>query len=267
MKYYVIADPHSFYDEMVEALDEKGYFDDPNPHKLIICGDIFDRGWQANQMQEFVSGLIDRDEVILIKGNHEDLAESLALNFKQYASRGLMKSHHHSNGTVDTFSRLTGMDLIDMEMEPEQCAFKIKETDYFKKIIPAMKNYFETEHFIFVHGWIPCTALGSLEYPRDFIYRENWRELDDEEWELARWYNGMMAASRGVTEDGKTIVCGHFHTSWGHANLEKRCSEFGRDADFSTYYGNGIIALDACTAYSHRVNCMVIEDTPLTHFI
>lgn len=40
MKYYVVADVHGFYDQMVKALTEKGYFDDKSPHKLIICGDL-----------------------------------------------------------------------------------------------------------------------------------------------------------------------------------------------------------------------------------
>lgn len=36
MRYYITADP------LKKALEEKGYFSDPEPHKLIICGDLFD---------------------------------------------------------------------------------------------------------------------------------------------------------------------------------------------------------------------------------
>lgn len=32
------------------------------------------------------------------------------------------------------------------------------------------------------------------------------------------------------------------------------------DSDFSPYYANGIIAIDTCTAFSRKVNCMVLED-------
>ena len=87
----------------------------------------------------------------------------------------------------------------------------------------------------------------------------NWRETEENFWRASRWINGM-AASASVYEDGKTIVCGHWHASYGHAVLEKLGSEFGADADFHPYYGNGIIALDACTAASGFVNCIVIED-------
>ena len=41
---------------------------------------------------------------------------------------------------------------------------------------------------------------------------------------------------------------------------ERKCSEFGDDADFSPYYGKGIVAIDACTVRSKQINCIVIEE-------
>ena len=35
------------------------------------------------------------------------------------------------------------------------------------------------------------------------------------------------------------------------------------DEDFSPFYSEGIIAIDACTAVSGRVNCIVIEDNEI----
>ena len=69
-----------------------------------------------------------------------------------------------------------------------------------------------------------------------------------------------MHTLTGVMEKDKTIVCGHWHCSWGHCRLEGKCSEFGKDSDFSPFYADGIIAIDGCTAYSGRVNCIVLED-------
>jgi len=77
----------------------------------------------------------------------------------------------------------------------------------------------------------------------------------------ARWINGMLAARTAQAD--KTVVCGHWHTSYGHSRLEKKCTEFGPDADFSPYYGSAIIALDACTVHSHKINVLVIEDEEL----
>ena len=63
-----------------------------------------------------------------------------------------------------------------------------------------------------------------------------------------------------TADENKTIVCGHWHTSYGHSKYEHKGTEFGEDADFSPYYAPGIIAIDACTAFSGMVNCLVIED-------
>jgi hypothetical protein len=70
----------------------------------------------------------------------------------------------------------------------------------------------------------------------------------------------MEAAHNGILEAGKTIVCGHWHCSFGHARYEQYGSDFEDDANFDPYCAEGILAIDACTAFSHRVNCVVIED-------
>ena len=57
LKYYVVADTHGYYNEMVEALTEKGYYADTTPHKLIMCGDLFDRGSQNKEIEKFVLDL------------------------------------------------------------------------------------------------------------------------------------------------------------------------------------------------------------------
>ena len=66
--------------------------------------------------------------------------------------------------------------------------------------------------------------------------------------------------TRDVTVDGKTVVCGHWHCSYGHSRYEQKCSEFGPDADSTPYRAPGIIALDAYTAHSGKVNVIVLED-------
>ena len=117
-----------------------------------------------------------------------------------------------------------------------------------------MLDYYETDHYVFVHGWIPCARDRQGGYG----YYSEWRDASDGEWRSARWYNGMDAARTCMEE--KTIVCGHWHTSYGHSRYEGKGSEFGSDADFNPYYAPGIIALDACTAHSGQVNVIVIED-------
>ena len=248
MKYYVTADIHGFFTPMMKALTDAGYFSDPQPHNLIILGDVLDRGREAQKVQQFILDEMDKDRVILIRGNHEDLFEEMVNEDK-----GKPYSHHVSNGTYDSALQLTGYDPVMASIRSYDFADAAKETAFFLKIMPSMKDYYETEHYIFVHGWIPCLRdRGSYSYIGDWRTAENL-------WPEARWLNGMEV-SRHVTENGKTIVCGHWHASYGHSALEGKGSEFGPDADFTPYYGQGVIALDACTAVSGFVNCIVIED-------
>ena len=248
MRYYVISDVHGFYTNMTDALKSAGYFDDPQPHKLIILGDLFDRGTEALALQSFVTDLLERDAVILVRGNHEDLFEKMITE-----DHGIAYQLHISNGTYDTALQLTGYDPVMAGLRHYDFADAAMETPYYQKIIPAMVNYYETAHYVFVHGWVP-----GVFSKRGYNYFSDWRDCPEPEWAAARWFNGMACISS--TGEEKTIVCGHWHASYGHSRIEERCSEFGPDADFTPYYGNGIIALDACTAVSGFVNCILIED-------
>lgn len=250
MRYYVTSDIHGFYTPFIEALTRSGYFMDTTPHKLVILGDLFDRGKEAIQLQAFILDLMERDEVILIRGNHEDLFEELVTE-----DEGLAYSHHVSNGTYETALRLTGYDMAIAMVREYDFVDAAKETAFYRKIIPAMRDCYETEHYVFVHGWIPCIR----ERDGSYSYNAAWRTAGPAEWRKARWYNGMDAA-RTAADETKTVVCGHWHTSYGHSKYEQNGPEFGEGADFRPYRARGILALDACTAYSGMVNCVVLED-------
>ena len=132
MKYYITADIHGFYTEFHKALDEAGYFTDSEPHKLIILGDIFDRGQEAVKMQEFILQLMEQDAVILVRGNHEDLFEEMVT-----IDEGLPVRHHVSNGTYGTALQLTGYDPTMAQIRHWDLAEAARETTYYQQIIPA----------------------------------------------------------------------------------------------------------------------------------
>ena len=48
MRYYVVADVYGYYTQMKSAIEKAGFFSNPTLHKLIMLGDIFDRGHEAN---------------------------------------------------------------------------------------------------------------------------------------------------------------------------------------------------------------------------
>ncbi len=243
MKYYVMADIHGFYTPMIKALEDAGYFDEKCPHKLIICGDLFDRGKEALKVQEFVMQGLAKDEIILIRGNHEDLAISMLNNWHR---NSFLEVGHILNGTVDTALQLTGVkNKAGLLSSPFETYRNFADSPYISQIIPQMLDYYETENYLFVHGWIPSV---------------DWRNATSKDWADARWLNGMEQAHNGVVDKNKTIVCGHWHTSFGHYHYEGKGSEFGSNADYSIYSADGIIALDACTVETGRINCLVIKD-------
>ena len=139
MKYYFTADIHGFYTEFHKVLDEAGYFTDPEPHKLIILGDIFDRRQEVVEMQRFILSLLEQDAVILVRGNHEDLYEEMIT-----IDEGLPVRHHKSNGTYGTALQLTGYDpglAIIRNFDFTEAA---QDTAYYRQIIPAMIDFYET---------------------------------------------------------------------------------------------------------------------------
>lgn len=107
MRYYVISDVHGYYTQMKSALEKAGFFSDTTPHKLIMLGDLFDRGHEAKQLQQFILEQMEQDKIILIRGNHEDLFVELVTT-----DAGMPYSYHKSNGTYDTALQLTGFDPV-----------------------------------------------------------------------------------------------------------------------------------------------------------
>ena len=247
MKFYTVADVHAFFSVMHRALEKAGFFSDTGPHKLIMLGDSFDRGPEPKEMQSFILDLMEKDAVILIKGNHDDMYEELATK-----DHGLPYSHHVMNGTYESALVLTGFDPYQAKMQNYAFAEAIKQTPLFAQILPSMRDYFETKQYVFVHGWIP-----TFHDRREYWENRNWRNAKPTAWKMARWYNGMDL--RQVCTEKKTIVCGHWHCSYGHSKSEGK-PEFGPGADFSPYQAPGIIAIDGCTAQSGIVNVLVLYD-------
>lgn len=264
IKYYVISDPHGFYSEMIKAITEKGFFEDKEPHKLIVCGDMMDRGNEALKMQEFMLDLLNKDELIYIRGNHEDLMLELANTLKDYRTSDWFyynNNHHWSNGTLYTALQLCGYeDEFDALDNPQKFSQEILATPFVTELIPKSINFFETENYVFVHGWIPFHKSLDKDFNDTYKKHKSWRRANKNYWDTARWANGISAAVNGIILKNKTIVCGHIRTSFGHAVYHHNGTARGDGAIHTPYYNEGIIALDACTVKSGFVNCIVIEE-------
>ena len=133
MKYYVTADVHGYFTALKTALAAQGFFEDTEPHKLVICGDLYDRGTEALQLQEFILDLLSRDQVVLIRGNHEDLALDLLHNWSR---KSYLQCHHNLNGTVDTVCQLTGFSEREVYTKTDEVGKAFLE----KPFAAAIKN-------------------------------------------------------------------------------------------------------------------------------
>ncbi len=254
-KYFVISDIHGFYSEMITALNKAGFDINNENHILISCGDLFDRGKKNKECLEFVMSLPE-ERRILIKGNHEDLLEDLLLN-----RRGIEAYDKH-NGTLSTIEQLSGGKQKYAGLEV------LRNNELLKDYLYSLKDYYANKDYIFCHGYVPSETR----------YKEIVFNLDasKEEWRSARWKNGMREwrinkYHQDVYDeemlDKRTIVCGHWHTSYGHANFHKVGKEFPSEGTswkgqccFDIFMDNGIVALDACTALTHQVNVFVFEE-------
>ena len=252
-KFFITSDVHSFYDELMVALTEKGFDKENKDHILCICGDLFDRGDQTREVFEFVKELQAQDRLIYVTGNHESLLFDCMNEIRCGRIPGL---HHRHNGTIKTICQFCGENewiIYDPTWRDKICEAMKPVLDF---IADNCVDYAEIGDYVLVHGWVPC-----------YQGLDDFRNATSEDWERARWENGMeMWRYPRCRVEGKTVICGDFHCSWGWSHIRQERKEFppinrkGWEKSFEPFVDDGIMAIDACTAYSGLCNVIVIEE-------
>lgn len=265
---FVASDIHSYFDEYMSALTSEGFDKDDPDHILVVCGDLFDRGSKPIALTKFLLSL-PPERRILIKGNHERLLENIV-------KTGNIDYTDISNGTAQTIVNILNnndkltQDSINLEdviytpglLSSTSIRKRISHSDVFK-LIKQMQNYAEIEDYIFVHGWVPV----NIDKNANAKIPSKWRTSTNKVWDRVCWLNGMECYFAGLTIPDKTIVCGHWHTSYGNVRLafpnktkaEYSELEFLDKEFFKPFIQPGIIALDACSAFTGRVNVLQIQ--------
>lgn len=230
-KLFVVSDVHGHCTLLKQALAEAG-FDKENPdHLLICCGDYFDRGEENVEVLKFFE---QQKHCVLLRGNHEDLLLKLL-------DTGMILPHNYINGTIQTLQDFFGTRAIDPTTSTVDFTGKTRTVDRLCEFIDSTLDYFETEHYVFVHGWIPCDAYA---------------DATPEQWEEARWIKWSTQYTGEPPIPGKTLVCGHypaFFAKFIDPSRPPHCSNI--------FHGNGLYAIDAGTFDSQQVNVLVLEDT------
>lgn len=271
--YFAVSDIHSFIVPLIKALDKVGFDKNNKDHILIVCGDIFDRGFDTLEVYNFLTRLPE-DQLILIRGNHE-------LLYQELLDKDFPEKHDFSNGTVRTFCQIAGEPELDLisgtDLDLENFWRRVKEkvrksivTDFINS--DRWLNYYELNNYIFVHSFIPVRIKNLPEtkwYKNYPTYQVNekylkpvpwWRTKTlGYEWNEATWGCPYRLFEAGLfdkeVKKGKTLVCGHWHAADFHSFFEG-----AKNTDHSTYIGEHLIALDACTALSDQINVYTIME-------
>lgn len=271
-KYFITSDTHSFYTELKTALDEKG-FDINNPdHIFVLAGDLLDRGFETKELYEFIIS-IPKERRILIRGNHEYL-------LRDALKETFPGSHDFSNGTVRTCCNFIGADerLLDIfhfyseTIDPIEYWDGIRRNKKLNELVDWMfgdewVDYYELGNLILTHAFIPVTDKNEAPIYRstghDWEYKQDWRNSTKEEFEEATWGCPWQLYREGLFDEeaknGKTLVCGHWHSSDFYENLDNNHDK-EIEKTCPIYYGKNIIAIDACTAYTKRCNVLVANE-------
>ena len=240
-KLFACSDIHSGFTPWMKALNEAG-FDENNPdHTIIVCGDLLDRLGESLQVYEFAKDMMDKGKMIYVMGNHEIL-------MAQCLKRKFPLGYDWHNGTATSIIDLAP----EAETFEEACDVVYEK---MKLLWDKAVNYVESREYIFVHSWIPTFTQNGGHH----MYNKGWRNASQEEWNKSTWVNPFEMADKGLNQTGKTVVFGHFHTSYARSKYHGE-PEFGDGSNFDIYYGNGYIGIDSCVSYSKKLNCLVIKD-------
>lgn len=241
-KLFVVSDIHGHCALLRKALKTAG-FDPENPdHLLICCGDLFDRGPENRKVYDFIRRLPNK---ILIRGNHDERLHDLL-------TKKRAELYDLRNGGEMTLREFFGPGILDQSGRVLLPKYG-KMAGILRRFVESMVDYYETEHYIFTHGWLPLEKSSNLS-----AVRSDWRDADASDWHTARFSEWPILYNAPSRVPGKTIVCGHrpTHYAW-------RFDPARNPEDSGIFYGDGMIAIDAGTVRSGKVNVLVLEEEVL----
>lgn len=259
MKYFVFSDVHGDGDNLMRGLERAGYNPSNPNHQIISCGDNFGRAqsekegaMKSAEIYTYLTSSIHYNKPICIMGNHEDIL--LKIDKQNYLS-----SLDIRNGEHNTLASFINVSPLNIQVDHVNQLYAINEMRKkgFFDWIKGLPFYFETEHYIFTHGFIP-------------MYSDNWREAGAEEWYDAMWTNTKSIMANYHNEEGKTFVLGHFGSFYFREKEDmikiyncKTVEELRKLNAFEPYYNKekDVWFIDQTTALKQDViTILVLED-------
>lgn len=238
MKIFAVSDIHGHCTELKNALSVAGFDKENENHLLVCCGDYFDRGSENTAVMKYLERIKNK---IMLLGNHEDMLREILIT-------GRLREHNYLNGTDLTITDFFGKGSVD-SLGQIDFSGRTRDLDRLEEFLGEMKNYFETKHYIFTHGWLPTAIDGGLHIKDDF------RKLPDSIWKKARWVKWTDMCGICEVPDGKTIVCGHVPVQYAY-----RVNSLRNHENSDIFSDCGMTAIDGGVFMNGKINVLVIED-------
>ena len=236
LKIFAVSDIHGHLTVLKRALSDAGFKPNFAGHLLLVLGDIFDRGRENRALLDFLDGISNK---VMLYGNHDGiLLDALCTH-----SVGRLQTRNGTDITISEFFP----SYIDNGVLVPKTAEDRASYNRLMGYIGSLSFLFETDHYIFTHGWLPMDDEGIAP---DYEYTR-YGTWDYAAWQ--RWYNFY---GKFDIPKGKTLVVGHSSAVYGVDFDEKRS-----ESDYSTFFGERFIAIDGTVPRSGRINVLVIEDT------
>jgi serine/threonine protein phosphatase 1 len=150
-RYFAVGDIHGRLDKLLLLMEQIDF--DWGRDRLVFIGDYIDRGPNSKKVIDYLIGLRSRsDRVVFLKGNHEEMLERYL-----EGTDVLMFLDNGGDATLRSY-REAGREEKDL-IPPDHLAF-------FK----ALRLYYETPDYIFVHGGLRPHIPLEKQDPWDMLW-------------------------------------------------------------------------------------------------
>ena len=237
MKYFCVSDIHGHYDVLIKCLEESGWDPDNMGHKLVLIGDIVDRGPQNVEVLEFVHKMTKENKAIFIMGNHDIFLLDF---FKGDFIKTLFNFTH--NGHKETIEQLLGRPFKnDANLKLIQKELLDKYHHIFEMLQEA-PYYYEVDKYIFVHGAVDATLM---DWRNTTVTNMTWGDQ-----------------SKLPPVKGRTIVCGHKQNV--SLRVPNSYKDYLKHPDtfpdmFKNLYLKGSIHIDGSVMATQNINVLVLN--------
>jgi serine/threonine protein phosphatase 1 len=192
---FAVGDPHGCLDKLELLLQSWN----PDSQKLVILGDLIDRGTDSIGVIHTCMKLQNEYGAVILGGNHEEMFLDWLGNPTDYATLYLKQGGRE---TIKSF--FDGQNHADKYL-PWKIAEMMNEK-FIEEIrfLRGLPDYYESGEHVFVHAGVDLT-------------KDNWKDTKKEDF---RWIREEFHYGKNNT--GKTFVFGHTLTC--HLNENQTCA-------------------------------------------